>query len=249
MTIIPLSDIPLIREGDDLVVIILEALSRNAYILRTGDVLVITSKIVSKAEGRLIDLRTVIPGAEATNVAEKTGKDPRIVELVLRDSCRISRQRYGVLITEHKLGFVSANSGIDQSNVTGDDNHVLLLPEKPDATAKAIRRKLIEETGAEVGIIISDSHGRPFRMGNVGVAIGVAGMPALLDLRGQLDLFGRELRVSTQGYADLVASAVHLVCGEGAEGLPVALVRGLRFQDTDGRASDLNRPKDQDLYR
>jgi coenzyme F420-0:L-glutamate ligase/coenzyme F420-1:gamma-L-glutamate ligase len=154
-----------------------------------------------------------------------------------------------VLITEHKLGFVSANSGIDQSNVTGDDNHVLLLPENPDATAKAIRRKLIEETGAEVGIIISDSHGRPFRMGNVGVAIGVAGMPALLDLRGQLDLFGRELRVSTQGYADLVASAAHLVCGEGDEGLPVVLVRGLQLQNTDGQASDLNRPKDQDLYR
>ena len=249
MTIIPLPGIPLIQQGDDLVFVILKALTRIECTLKNGDALVLTSKIVSKAEGRLVDLRTVIPGEEAMHIAEKTAKNPRIVEMVLHESRRISRQRPGVLITEHRLGFVSANSGIDQSNVTGDDDHVLLLPEDPDATAQAIRSRLVEETGVEVGIIISDSHGRPFRMGNVGVAIGVAGMPALLDLRGQSDLFGRELRVSTQGYADLVASAAHLVCGEGDEGLPVVLVRGLRFQNTDGHASDLNRPPEQDLYR
>jgi coenzyme F420-0:L-glutamate ligase / coenzyme F420-1:gamma-L-glutamate ligase len=249
VTLAALPGIPMIQQDDDLAAIILAAMKRGDIRLEDGDALVITSKIVSKAEGRLVDLRTVKPGAEAVRVAEETGKDPRIVEMVLCESNRISRKKRGVLVTEHRLGFVSANAGIDQSNVSGDDDHILLLPENPDATAEGIRTRLVEETGAKVGIIISDTHGRPFRMGNVGVAIGVAGMPALLDLRGQEDLFGRELRVSTQGYADLVASAAHLVCGEANEGFPVVLVRGLQFDPTDGQASDLNRPAELDLYR
>lgn len=249
ISILPLRGIPLIQHGDDLIKIILEAIAQATHPLQDGDVLVITSKIVSKAEGRQVNLRNVVPGDEAKFIAQQTQKDPRIVELVLRESCRISRQRTGVLITEHHLGFVSANAGIDQSNVTGDNDHVLLLPEDPDATAQEMRSRLVDETGATVGLIISDSHGRPFRMGNVGVAIGVAGMPAVLDLRGQPDLFGRTLQVSTQAYADLVASAAHLACGEGNEGLPVTLIRGLHFENIDGRASDLNRPREQDLYR
>lgn len=244
-----LTGIPLIQHGDDLSGIILAALAHTGFTLQSGDALVVSSKIISKAEGRLVDLKTVQPGQKAMTVAEETRKDPRIVELVLRESLVISRQAPGVLVTQHRLGFVSANAGIDQSNVGPDSDYVLLLPQDPDASAQALRHTLLNATGAEVGIIISDSHGRPFRMGNVGAAIGVAGMPALVDLRGQPDLFGRELKISIQGYADLVASAAHLVCGEGNEGRPVVLVRGLHFAHTDGRASDLVRPPEQDLYR
>jgi coenzyme F420-0:L-glutamate ligase / coenzyme F420-1:gamma-L-glutamate ligase len=249
ISIVPLTGIPLIQPGDDLVSIILAALQRMDYRLAGGDVLVISSKIVSKAEGRLVDLNTVTPGAEAVRIAAETRKDPRIVELVLQESVEISRKAPGILVTRHRLGFVSANAGIDQSNVSDDADKVLLLPFDPDGTAIAIQKKLGEASGAEIGIIISDSHGRPFRMGNVGVAIGVAGMPALLDLRGQSDLFGRTLQVSMQGYADLVACAAHLVCGEGDEGLPVVLVRGLRHKVENGRGSDLVRSPEQDLYR
>lgn len=246
----PIPGIPLIKSGDDLVAIIINVLARSAISLLDQDVLVVTSKIVSKSEGRMVDLRTVEPGEMAQSVANETGKDPRIVELVIQESAEISRKAAGVLITRHRLGFVSANSGIDQSNVGQDhDNFVLLLPKDPDHTAAALRQGIQQKLGIEVGIIISDSHGRPFRQGNVGVAIGVAGMPALLDLRGNLDLFDRELRVSILGYADLVASAAHLVSGEGGEGLPVVLVRGLQFAAQAGKASDLVRPVDRDLYR
>jgi coenzyme F420-0:L-glutamate ligase/coenzyme F420-1:gamma-L-glutamate ligase len=154
-----------------------------------------------------------------------------------------------VLVTQHRLGFISANAGIDQSNVDGSEEHVLLLPRDPDASADMLRRRLHETTGAELGVVISDSHGRPFRMGNIGVAIGAAGIPALLDLRGQPDLFGRELRISMQGYADLIASAAHLLSGEGDEGRPIMHMRGLQFTSAEGRAGDLIRSPEQDLYR
>lgn len=249
LTILPISGIPLIQKDDDLVGIVLDALERMGNALQDRDVLVVTSKIISKAEGRLIDLRTVTPGEAARELATETGKDPRIVELVLQESRRISRKRPGVLVTEHRLGFISANAGIDQSNVNGSDDFALLLPQDPDSSAAAFRSALHARTGRTVGIVISDTHGRPFRMGNVGVAIGVAGIPAVLDLRGQSDLFGRVLRVTTQGYADLIASAAHLVCGEGSEGLPVVLLQGLRYPDADGKATDLIRPPTQDLYR
>lgn len=249
LTIEAVPDIPLIKQGDQLVAIMLEALHRAGLQLQNGDALVISSKIVSKSEGRFVDLTTVTPGEEAVKLAAETGKDPRIVELALSESAAVSRKGMNVLVTQHKLGFVSANAGIDQSNVGMGDDVVLLLPQDPDASAEAIRDQLRAATGIEVGVVISDTHGRPFRMGNVGVAIGVAGMPAVIDLRGQPDLFGRILRITTQGYADLVASAAHLVCGEGNEGLPVVLVRGLGFTQTDGRASHLVRPAQQDLYR
>ncbi len=249
ITITALPGIPLIQSGDDLAQIILEALARANLALQDGDALVITSKIISKAEGRLVDLETVAPGERARELADATRKDPRIVELVLQESRMISRQSPGVLVTQHRLGFISANAGIDQSNVDGSENMVLLLPLDPDASAARIRARLRELTGAEVGIVVSDSHGRPFRMGNVGTAIGVAGMPALLDLRGKPDLFGRELKISIQGYADLVASAANLLTGEADEGRPVVLVRGLQFTAQDGRASDLVRSPEQDLYR
>lgn len=244
-----LPGIPLVQQGDDLPQIILDSLNQLGVTLETGDALVVTSKVVSKAEGRLFDLRSIEPGAEAQRLAGETRKDPRIVELVLRESLKISRQSIGVLVVQHRLGFVSANAGIDQSNVDGSDDRVLLLPLDPDASAERIRQRLREATGADVGVIISDSHGRPFRVGNVGVAIGVAGMPAVLDLRGKTDLFGRELKISIQGYADLVASTANLLTGEADEGRPIVLVRGLRYPAQDGTAKDLYRAPEQDLYR
>ncbi len=244
-----LPGIPLVHPGDDLVQLILEALARVDIKLQDGDALVVTSKIVSKAEGRYVELSTIVPSDEAIQLAERTRKDPRIVELALRESTAISRSAPGVLITRNRLGFVSANSGIDQSNVENGDEWVLLLPGDPDASAQTIREGLRQATGAQVGIVISDSHGRPFRMGNVGVAIGAAGLPALLDLRGRNDLFGRELRISVQGYADEVASAANLLTGEADEGRPVILLRGLNFPPQEGYASELNRPPELDLYR
>jgi coenzyme F420-0:L-glutamate ligase/coenzyme F420-1:gamma-L-glutamate ligase len=246
---LPVPGMPLVKPGDDLARLIHSRLERANLTLQTGDVLVVTSKIVSKAEGRFVDLREVTPGEEARQLAAETRKDPRIVELVLRESQAISRKAPSVLVTQHRLGFVSANAGIDQSNVDGGDDTVLLLPVDPDSSARHIRERLREETGAEVAIVISDSHGRPFRIGNVGVAIGVAGLPALVDLRGKPDLFGRILKISIQGYADMVASAAALLSGEADEGRPVTLIRGLPFPSLDGYASELNRPPEQDLYR
>jgi coenzyme F420-0:L-glutamate ligase / coenzyme F420-1:gamma-L-glutamate ligase len=249
LTILALPGIPLIQQGDDLATVILEALERADIGLEDGDALVISSKIVSKSEGRFVDLRTITPGEEAIQIAEATRKDPRLVEMALRESQGVSRKAPGVLVTQHRLGFVSAMSGIDQSNVGFGDDFILLLPENPDATADLIRVALRKSTGTDIAVVISDTHGRPFRMGNVGVAIGVAGMPALLDLRGQPDLFGRTLRITQSGYADLVASAAHLLCGEGAEGRPVIFLRGLNYERVEGRASDLIRPPELDLYR
>ena len=250
LNIVAIPGIPLIKAGDDLGRIIVTACENSGYKLQNTDILVVSSKIVSKSEGRLVDLREVTPSQQAIQVAAETQKDARLVELVLQESEEVSRARPSVLVTRHRLGFVSANAGIDQSNVGADsEDFVLLLPPDPDASAEALRHAIKARASTHVGIVISDSHGRPFRLGNVGVAIGVAGMPALIDLRGQPDLFGREMQISTQGFADLVASAAHLVCGEGNEGLPVVLVRGLELENRQGKASDLVRPAQQDLYR
>ncbi len=248
-TLTALPGMPLVQTGDNLVTLILEAVQRTDLTLQTGDVLVVTSKIVSKAEGRIVDLQTVTPSAEALQLAEETHKDSRVVELILQESQSISRKAPHVLIVQHRLGFISANAGIDQSNVGGGQDRVLLLPKDPDASAQAIRAGICDENGADIGVVISDSHGRPFRLGTVGVAIGVAGLPSLLDLRGQHDLFGRELQISMQGYADMVASSAQLIGGEGAEGLPVVLIRGLNFPPVDGAAHDVYRAPEQDLYR
>jgi len=248
LTLRSLPDVPLIREGDDVAVIVLQALNRAGVTLEVGDALVVASKVFSKAEGRFVCLDDVVPSDEAQHLAQVTRKDPRIVELVLRESVSVSRSAPNVLITRHRLGFVSANAGIDQSNV-GRQNTVLLLPIDPDASAERLRAALHEATGVSVGIVISDTHGRPFRLGNVGVAIGVAGLPALVDLRGTVDLFGRVMQASIMGYADLVASAAHLISGEGAEGTPITWIRGLAVAPADGHASDLVRPLSEDLYR
>ena len=246
---IALPGVPMVQAGDDIPQLILDALGRADLTIQSGDIIVIASKIISKSEGRFVSLNDVIPGEEAVKVAEEVDKDPRIVELVLSESTGISRSRKGVLVTEHRLGFVSANSGLDASNVDGTNDRVLLLPVNPDKSANDLRDSLKQKTGAEVAIIITDTHGRPFRLGNVGVAIGVAGMQALWDRRGEQDLFGREMVATILGYGDLVASAAHLIMGEGAEGLPLVLIRGLQFPRGEGQAKDLNRPPEMDMYR
>jgi coenzyme F420-0:L-glutamate ligase / coenzyme F420-1:gamma-L-glutamate ligase len=250
LTLISLPGIPLIQSGDDLGAIILESVQRAGLTLLDGDILVVTSKIVSKAEGRLLDLRTVSVSPRAQEIAEITGKDPRLVEVVLAESAAISRMRMGVLIVRHKLGFTSANAGIDHSNVgPNGEEWVLLLPVDPDASAARLHEQLKTATGASIGIIISDTHGRPFRLGNVGVAVGVAGIPALLDLRGRTDLFGRTLQATDIGVADEIAAAADLMSGQAAEGLPVTLIRGLRLPSHNGHAADLVRPPEMDLYQ
>jgi coenzyme F420-0:L-glutamate ligase / coenzyme F420-1:gamma-L-glutamate ligase len=249
LTLFSLPGLPIVQPGDDLVRLILES-ARGEYTLQNGDVLVVTSKIVSKSEGRFLDLRTVTPSARAEEVAGITGKDPRLVEAILTESTHISRMRMGVLLVRHRLGFTSANAGIDHSNVgTGGDDWVLLLPVDPDASAARLRDGLRERAGIDIGIVISDTHGRPFRLGNVGVAVGVAGVPALLDLRGRDDLFKRKLQSTDIALADQLAAAADLLSGQAAEGLPITVIRGLNLPKTDGRATDLVRPAEFDLYR
>ncbi len=249
LTLTPLPGLPIVQPGDDLAVLIAEAFARLGEIPQPGDVLAVTSKIVSKAEGRFVRLDEVTPSPRAHEIAAIVGKDPRLIELNLRESVEVSRTAPNIIVTRHRLGFISANAGIDQSNVDGGEETALLLPVDPDASAVRLRADLHARLGVELGIVITDSHGRPFRFGNVGVAIGVAGVPPLVDLRGQTDLFGRVLRVSVQGYADMVASAACLLTGEGAEGLPVVWIRGLNPPPIDGTAREINRPPETSLYR
>ena len=242
------------RSGDDVAGLILAAFRATDISPAEDDVIVVTSKIVSKAEGRMVDLAQIVPSARAVELAEQTNKDPRLVEVILDEAVGVSRVAPGALIVRHRLGFTSANAGIDQSNIDGTEEEVLLLPLDPDSSARRIRKQLEEETGARLGVIISDTHGRPFRFGNVGVAIGVAGVPSLVDLRGEQDLFGHRLKASEVPFADQVAAAAGLVTGEAAEGVPVVLVRGLPRHLIDprqaelSRAADVIRPAARDLY-
>ncbi len=249
VTLAALPGIPDVQPGDDLARLIISALDAAHLTLDARDVLVVTSKLVSKAEGRYVDLRTVTPSARAERVAARTRKDPRLVELILRESTAISRIGGEVLIVRHRLGFTLANAGIDHSNVGREgEDWVLLLPENPDASARALRARLAEWSGAAPGVIISDSHGRPWRIGTVGVAIGLAGLPGVWDRRGELDRYGRMLRVTVTGLGDEIAAAAGLVSGQAAEGRPVVLVRGLALPPGEGCAAELIRPLEQDLY-
>lgn len=245
--------LPRIAPGDDLADLVAQSLARVSIELRNDDVLVFAQKIVSKAEGRRIDLNTVTPGARALEVAQTVRKDPRLVELVLRESRRIVRMARDVLIVEHRLGLIMANAGIDQSNVAepGSGEFALLLPEAPDASAAGLRNHLAQLTGVAPGVIISDSFGRPWRLGTVGVAIGCAGVAASVDLRGQSDLFGRRLQVTVVAHADEVASAASIVMGQADEARPVVLVRGLPSPAPGPQqpAAALIRPSEQDLFR
>jgi coenzyme F420-0:L-glutamate ligase/coenzyme F420-1:gamma-L-glutamate ligase len=240
--------IPMIAAGDDLAAIIVKALRDADLALAAGDVLVLAQKIVSKAEGRSVDLATVTPSPRAVALAEETGKDFRVVELILAESTEVLRHRPGVLIVAHKLGLVLANAGIDRSNVDGRE-HVLLLPRDPDRSCAELRRAIAAGTGVEAGVVIIDSIGRAWRNGTIGTAIGVAGLPGLLDLRGTPDLFGRPLETTEVGLADELAAAASLVMGQAGEGTPVVLARGLGYGRRDGTASELIRVREKDLFR
>ncbi len=243
-----LPGLPDVQPGDDLVALILDALARGELSLYNGDVLVVTQKIVSKAEGCTVDLTTVEPSAAAQQLAEATNKDPRLVEVILRESKGIIRQRGPVLITETHHGWICANAGVDRSNVRGDDV-ALPLPADPDASARRLRIGLQEATGAEVAVIISDTHGRAWREGTVNLALGVAGMQPIDDLRGHSDMFGYTMRVTTVARADELAAAAGLVTGQTAEGLPVVLIRGADYTPGEGRAIDMQRSVEKDLFR
>jgi len=248
--LIALAGVPLVQAGDDLCAIILRAVAQSGESLQAGDVLVIAQKIVSKAQARQIDLADVIASEDALRLAEVVQKDPRIIELILRESTEVLRVRRDVIIVVHRSGFVMANAGIDYSNVGGTaDERVLLLPADPDGTCERLRKELQASAQVAVSVIINDSHGRAWRNGTVGVAIGASGVPALLDLRGAPDLFGRKLRITQVGFADELAAAASLLMGQGAEGTPVVVIRGVRSSEPSGCAVDLVRPKELDLVR
>ncbi len=243
--------LPQVAPGDDLALLAAQGIERAGLKLQDGDAVVFAQKVVSKAEGRLVDLSTITPSRRAEEVAREVEKDPRLVEVILRESTRIVRQRRDVLIVEHRLGLVMANAGVDQSNVApgGQGELALLLPENPDASASRLRRELYAHCLAAVAVIVSDSFGRPWRRGTVGVAIGCAGLPALRDLRGQPDMFGRRLRVTEVGLADEIASAASLLMGQADEARPVVIVRGLNVREQSLPAQSLVRLPAEDLFR
>ncbi|MBX9699574.1 MAG: coenzyme F420-0:L-glutamate ligase [Acetobacteraceae bacterium] len=243
--------LPMVRPGDDLPDLIRAGLDAAGLLpLQPFDVLVVAQKIVSKAEGRIVEVPSVTPSPEAVRVAALCAKDPRLVEVILRESVRVVRARPNLLIVEHRRGWVMANAGVDHSNVGPEDGieRVLLLPEDPDASAARLRGALAPRGGA-FGVVINDSFGRAWRRGTCGVAIGAAGLPGLLDLRGRPDLFGRTLQVSISGFADEIAAAASLVQGQAAEAQPVVLLRGLRWDLPATNAAELVRPPAEDLFR
>lgn len=246
LQLFPVAGLPVIQPGDDLAAMLAGALRPLQPL--AGDVLVVTSKIVSKAEGCFMNLRNVTPGERAIEVAAITRKDPRLVEVILRESTGISRMAPNVLITRHRLGFVSANAAIDHSNVARDEDIILLMPHDPDASAREMHTILCEHLGVALPVVIADSHGRPHRVGTVGVAVGVAGMPGVEDWRGREDLFGYKLQHTEIGLADMVASAATLLMGQAAEGVPAALLRGVSFTQRDGSAAEIIRSPKFDLY-
>jgi coenzyme F420-0:L-glutamate ligase/coenzyme F420-1:gamma-L-glutamate ligase len=242
-----------VQPGDDLARLIGDALDGAGLALQRRDVVVVAQKIVSKAENRFVCLDAMLPSARARALAAATGKDARLVEAILRDSSAVVRHKPGVLIARHRLGYVMAQAGIDRSNLgpggAGDGERVLLLPEDCDASAAALRDGLGRRFGVAVGVIVSDSFGRPWRRGTVNVALGVAGLPALIDRRGERDRDGAVLAVTEPAFADAIAAAAGLVMGEGGEGLPVVLARGLDWSAADSTGMDLLRPPEEDLFR
>ena len=253
LTLFPLNDFPLVNPGDDLAGMVVESLKKNALTLQDDDILVVAQKIVSKAEDRLVNLTRVIPSERAFHYASITGKDPRLLELILSESQSVLRTRQNLIIVEHRLGFVSANAGIDHSNVAGPwgdpEDWVLLLPENPDQSAAGLRAALEKTYQKRIGVLIIDSHCRAWRLGTVGVTIGLSGMPGLVDLRGEPDLFDYRLRVTQVAAADELAAAASLIMGQANEGTPLVLVRGFPYPLREGSLSELIRPKDLDLFR
>lgn len=250
LQLIPIPNIPLIQPGDDLAPLILESIQNVGLTLANDDILVIAQKIVSKAEACFVRLAEVTPSPQALDLAAVTGKPAELVEVILWDTAEVIRTRPNLLIVEHKLGFISANAGLDHSNVTGEPNVVLRLPAEPDASARALRQELGRLAGVRPPVLIIDSHGRPWRLGTVGVTIGLSGLAPVEDLRGEPDLFGTPLQHTDVGFADQIAAAASLVMGQAAEGCPAVLVRGLPFTvDEQAKASDGLRPKAMNVFR
>lgn len=255
ITLAALKDLPLVRAGDNLGDLISAGLQRAGITLLDADILVVAQKIVSKAEGRMVDLNTVTPGPAARQLAAEIHKDPRLVEVILSESKSVIRKKPGILIVEHRRGWIMANAGVDASNVASGqtEENVLLLPEDPEKSAAALKGALDRRHGCRCGVVIADSFGRPWRLGTTGVAIGAAGVPSLWDRRGEADLFGRALQVTQQAIADEVACAASLLQGGAAEGRPVVHLRGLEFDGSatafDRPASDLIRDISEDLFR
>lgn len=241
---------PLITKGDDLGEVVLEAASNAALKLEDGDVLVVAQKVVSKAEGRLVKLEDIIPSEEANSLASETEKDPRLVQLIIDESTKVVRKKQGVMIVRHKLGHVGANAGIDQSNIEhSTEGSALLLPVAPDKSARQLKEFFRERCGISIGIVISDSMNRPWRLGTVGEAIGCSGLNVLDDRRGETDMYGRELKITLINQADALASIATLVMGETCEATPVVLIKGLNQKmNSHQTAGDIIRPLEDDLF-
>ena len=246
--VFPVTGLPIIKEGDDLALLICQAAEKQGTPIQNGDVIIATHVIVSRAEGNVVDLETVIPSEFAKTIANTTGKDPRLVEVILRESRSIVRMRDGKLITETKQGLVCANSGIDQSNVPGN-TVVAPLPEDSDRSAQKIRQKILELTKKDVAVIVSDTHGRPLRQGEINIALGTSGFEPLRDRRGEKDLFGYTIRIKRTAIADELASAAELVIGQTNEGVPVAIIRGYSYPKSEtANAKQMIRPPEEDLF-
>ena len=249
MTLHAVRGLPMVKAGDDLATMILSALDGHGLALHDGDIIAVAQKIVSKAEGRLIDLDSVAPSQRAQQLAVEADKDPRLTELILGESAEVLRVRKGAIIVRNRLGLVLANAGIDQSNIDHSGRaFALLLPVDPDTSAAVLRSALEARTGVAPGVLIIDSLGRAWRTGTTGTAIGLAGMPGMIDLRGRPDLHGRKLETSELGFADEVAAAASLLMGQSDEGRPIILVRGLELERRDGNAAELIRPRQMDLF-
>ncbi len=253
LTLTPIPNIPLIQAGDNLAELLGQAIAAAGLDWQDGDIIVLAQKIVSKAEGRMVNLATVQPSKAARQLAAQSDKDPRLAELILQESRAVLRTRPGTVIVEHNLGFVCANAGIDHSNVQGNagqpEDWVLLLPKNPDRSAENIRRELETRIGRKLGVLIIDSHGRAWRMGTVGITIGLSGLPGLADLRGQPDLFGFQLRITQVGVADELAAAASLMMGQANERMPAVHVRGFPYPLREANLQELLRPQEQDLFR
>ena len=239
----------MIQEGDDLALLITNQIHDNQQLIEHGDEIVVAQKIVSKSEGRLVSLASITPSEEAVRLAAETDKDARLVEVILRESDAVVRHKPGVMIMRHRLGHVGAHAGVDQSNIDhGDDDAALLLPLDPDASAKRLREAIRHRSGKEIGVLISDSGNRPWRLGTTGIAIGASGFTVLDDRRGGTDLYGRELKVTLINRADSIATAATLIMGETTERIPVAIVRGFEYEPVEQNAAMINRPVEEDLF-
>ena len=247
-----LNHVPSIKKGDDIAEIILKSLHKDSLQLKDNDIVVIAQKIISKAEGCLVDLESIAASSESIQIAERTDKDPRLVELIIQESKEIIRIEKGVIIAEHRLGHILANAGIDQSNIDhklGKET-VLLLPKNPNRSAKKIKEQIENQTSKTIGVIITDSMGRPWRLGTIGHAIGSSGVKTIVDLRQKgTDLFDRKLQTTVIGLADQIASAATLIMGESNEGKPIVLVKGIDMPSDSDTVDDLIRPKEEDLFR